>query len=99
MGSDVHGVLLVDKPSGPTSFDIVAQARRAFGTRAVGHAGTLDPMATGLLLLLFGEATKLSAVLTGAEKTYVAEVSFGTATDTLDALGVVTARSSAEVHL
>jgi tRNA pseudouridine55 synthase len=84
------GLLVVNKPRGPTSHDIVAQARRRFATRAVGHAGTLDPMATGVLVLLFGEALKLSGYLTRDEKTYVAVVRFGTATDTLDAEGRVT---------
>jgi tRNA pseudouridine55 synthase len=84
------GLLIVDKPRGPTSHDIVAQARRRFSTRRIGHAGTLDPMATGVLVLLFGEALKLSAYLTLDEKTYVAKVSFGRATDTLDADGSVT---------
>jgi tRNA pseudouridine55 synthase len=84
------GLLVVDKPKGPTSHDIVARARRVFGTRNVGHAGTLDPMATGVLVLLFGEALKLSAYITRDAKTYVAEVRFGTATDTLDADGKVT---------
>lgn len=86
---NVHGVLVVDKPRGPTSHDVVAAARRHFGTRRVGHAGTLDPMATGVLVLLFGEATKLSAHLTRDRKRYVARVAFGTSTDTLDAEGTV----------
>ena len=84
------GVLVVDKPGKATSHDIVAQARRVFGTREVGHAGTLDPMATGVLLLLFGEATKLSGFLTRDRKRYRATVSFGRATDTLDADGQTT---------
>ena len=84
------GVLVVDKPGKATSHDIVAQARRIFGTRDVGHAGTLDPMATGVLLLLFGEATKLSGFLTRDRKRYRATVSFGRATDTLDADGRTT---------
>jgi len=84
------GLLVVDKPRGPTSHDIVAEARRRFGVRGIGHAGTLDPMATGVLVLLFGEARKLSSYLTLDEKTYVAEVSFGAATDTFDAEGTVT---------
>jgi tRNA pseudouridine55 synthase len=84
------GLLVVNKPRGPTSHDIVAEARRRFATRAVGHAGTLDPMATGVLILLFGEALKLSGYLTRDEKTYLAVVRFGTATDTLDAEGRVT---------
>ena len=84
------GLLIVDKPKGPTSHDVVAQARRLFSTRSVGHAGTLDPMATGVLVVLFGEALKLSAYLALDEKTYIAEIRFGTATDTLDAEGTVT---------
>ena len=84
------GVLVVDKPGKATSHDIVARARRVFGTREVGHAGTLDPMATGVLLLLFGEATKLSQFLTRDRKRYRATVCFGRATDTLDADGQTT---------
>lgn len=83
----IHGVLIVDKPSGPTSHDVVGQARRLFGTRAVGHAGTLDPMASGVLVLLVGEATKLSSYLTLDDKEYRATIAFGRSTDTLDALG------------
>jgi tRNA pseudouridine55 synthase len=89
-GIGVDGVLVADKPRGPTSHDVVAQARRQYGTRAVGHAGTLDPMATGVLVLLFGEATKLSGYLAAATKRYRATVRFGQATDTLDAAGHVT---------
>jgi len=84
------GVLVVDKPGKATSHDVVAQARRVFGTREVGHAGTLDPMATGVLLLLFGEATKLSQFLTRDRKRYRATVCLGRATDTLDADGRTT---------
>ncbi|MEO8904624.1 MAG: tRNA pseudouridine(55) synthase TruB [Polyangiaceae bacterium] len=84
------GVLVVDKPGKATSHDIVAQARRIFGTREVGHAGTLDPMATGVLLLLFGEATKLSGFLTRDSKRYRATVCLGRATDSLDADGRTT---------
>jgi tRNA pseudouridine55 synthase len=84
------GVLVVDKPGKATSHDIVAQARRIFGTREVGHAGTLDPMATGVLLLLFGEATKLSGFLTRDRKRYRATVCLGRATNTLDADGQTT---------
>jgi len=85
------GVLVVDKPGKATSHDIVAQARRIFGTREVGHAGTLDPMATGVLLLLFGEATKLSGFLTRDRKRYRATIYLGRATDSLDADGRTTA--------
>lgn len=88
----MHGVLVVDKPSGPTSHDVVARARRLYGTREVGHAGTLDPMASGVLVLMFGQACKLSAYLTALAKRYRAEVSFGSSTDSLDATGQVTER-------
>lgn len=86
------GVLLFDKPVGPTSHDLVLQARRHFRTRQIGHAGTLDPMASGLLVLLLGEATKLSSVITAAEKEYVTTVRFGMGTSSLDAQGTVTSR-------
>lgn len=83
------GLAVVDKPAGLTSHAVVSAARRVFGTRAVGHAGTLDPMATGVLLLLVEEATKLSAYLTLETKAYAAEIRFGAATDTLDADGKI----------
>lgn len=86
----VHGVLVVNKPLGPTSHDVVAQARRLFGTRRVGHAGTLDPMATGVLLILLGEGTKLAPYLTADDKSYRATVAFGRATDSGDAEGTTT---------
>ncbi len=85
----VHGILVVDKPRGPTSHDVVARVRRALGTRAVGHAGTLDPMATGVLVLAVGEGTKLVSHLTGQDKEYEATVALGAETDTLDAEGAV----------
>ena len=91
----MDGILRVDKPRGVTSFDMVAQVRRAVGERSVGHAGTLDPMATGLLVVLVGEATKLSPYLTADDKRYLATVSFGATTDSLDADGVVTATAPA----
>jgi tRNA pseudouridine55 synthase len=83
--------VVVDKARDLTSFDVVARARKHFGTRRVGHAGTLDPMATGVLLVLLGEATKLADVLSGAYKTYDAEITLGRSTDTLDATGRTTA--------
>jgi tRNA pseudouridine55 synthase len=85
--ADVHGVLVLDKTSGPTSHDAVAVARRALGTRQVGHTGTLDPMATGALVLVIGEATKLVNVLAGQSKAYRASLQLGVATTTLDAEG------------
>ena len=84
------GVLLVDKPAGLTSHDIVAIVRRLGGQRRVGHAGTLDPFATGLLVLLLGRATRLLPYLAGEPKVYDAVVAFGHETDTDDATGVAT---------
>ena len=83
------GILVVDKAAGVTSFDAVALARRALGVRRVGHAGTLDPPATGVLPLLIGEATKLTPYLMDHEKEYVATVRFGVTTDTQDLSGRV----------
>jgi tRNA pseudouridine55 synthase len=84
----MHGALLVDKPSGPTSHDIVAVARRALKTPRVGHTGTLDPLATGLLVLLIGQATRLSQFLVTDEKEYVADIRLGLATATYDSQGL-----------
>lgn len=81
------GVAIIDKPRGLTSHTVVAQARRLFGRRDIGHAGTLDPMATGVLLILVGQGCKLSSYLTLDSKRYAAEVCFGRSTDTLDADG------------
>ena len=83
----MNGALLVDKPVGPTSHDVVARARRALGERSIGHTGTLDPLASGLLLLLTGRATRLASLLAGALKTYDATVRLGFSTDTFDAAG------------
>jgi tRNA pseudouridine55 synthase len=85
----MRGVLIVDKAEGPSSHDVVRVARRAFGTRAVGHAGTLDPMASGVLVLGLGEGTKLLAHLSGVDKIYTATLQLGAETDTLDARGQV----------
>lgn len=89
MGPTVEGLLLVDKPSGMTSHDVVDVERRALGTRKVGHAGTLDPMATGLLVLGVGRATRLLRYLGDLPKTYVGTGRLGEETDTLDAEGEV----------
>jgi tRNA pseudouridine55 synthase len=83
------GVLAVDKPAGPTSHDVVALARRALKTKKVGHTGTLDPFASGLMLLCVGPATRLSPYLTHLDKRYRAEAVLGVATDTLDREGAV----------
>jgi tRNA pseudouridine55 synthase len=83
----MNGVLVVDKPSGPTSHDVVGRVRRAIGTRRVGHTGTLDPLATGVLPLVVGRATRLAQFLSADDKEYLADVRFGVATTTYDALG------------
>lgn len=89
------GILLVDKPGGVTSHDIVARARRALNTRKIGHAGTLDPMATGLLVLGVGHATRLLTYVVGLDKTYEATIRLGVTTDSDDADGAETARADA----
>lgn len=89
------GLLLVDKPSGPTSHDIVAQIRRRFRIEKVGHGGTLDPMATGLLVILLGKGTKISERVMGHDKTYEATLRLGIETDSQDADGQVVAEKDA----
>lgn len=84
------GVLVVDKPAGPTSHDVVARARRALGERRIGHTGTLDPFATGVLPLVVGKATRLARFLSGREKTYEAVVRLGLDTDSHDLTGLAT---------
>nr|NLI50029.1 tRNA pseudouridine(55) synthase TruB [Propionibacterium sp.] len=91
----VSGFLVVDKPAGITSHQVVARARRALGTKKIGHAGTLDPMATGLLLLGVGAGTRLLGHLALADKTYEATIRLGVATVTDDAEGAVTAAPGA----
>src|SRR5512134_2712401 len=83
----VHGLAVVDKPAGVTSHDVVNQLRRRFGERQVGHAGTLDPDATGVLLVGVGKVTRLLRFLTALGKTYTGEIVLGTSTSTLDAGG------------
>jgi len=90
-----EGLLLVDKPGGLTSHDVVARVRRLAGTRKVGHAGTLDPMATGLLVLGIGRATRLLTYLVGADKCYEATIRLGQQTSTDDAEGEVTSSTAA----
>lgn len=90
--ADPSGVLVVDKERGPTSHDIVARVRKRLKTREVGHAGTLDPMATGVLVVAVGQATKLVPYLTADDKAYEATILLGVETDTLDAEGKETAR-------
>ena len=95
----VDGVLLLDKPIGMTSNDALQKARRLFSAAKGGHTGTLDPLASGLLPLCFGEATKFSADLLDADKTYEAELKLGVTTDSGDAEGLVTATAAVNVAL
>lgn len=81
------GLVVIDKPSGPTSHDLVARVRRATGIRRVGHAGTLDPLATGVVVVGIGRATRLLRYVQESHKEYVAEIRFGISTDSLDADG------------
>ncbi|MGQ0520050.1 MAG: tRNA pseudouridine(55) synthase TruB [Actinomycetota bacterium] len=90
--SGIDGVVVVDKPAGWTSHDAVARCRRLFGQRRVGHAGTLDPDATGVLVVGLGRATRLLRFVTDLPKSYVGEVVLGVATSTLDAAGDETGR-------
>lgn len=91
----LDGILPVDKPAGPTSHDIVATARRALGMRRIGHTGTLDPFASGLLLLCLGPSTRLAEYLTLLPKQYLATFRLGVVTDTDDSEGEVVSRSDA----
>jgi tRNA pseudouridine55 synthase len=85
----VNGVLVIDKPAGPTSHDVVARARRALGERRIGHTGTLDPAASGVLPLVVGRATRLARFLSASDKSYDAVIRLGLSTDTGDAQGIV----------
>lgn len=89
----MDGVLVIDKPQGLTSHDVVAAARRALREKRIGHTGTLDPMATGVLPLACGRATRLVRFLTASDKDYEAVIAFGFTTDTLDVTGSETSRS------
>ena len=91
-GVVIDGILNVDKPKGKTSFDIVAIIRRLSGERRVGHGGTLDPEATGVLPVFLGQGTRLVEFLAEAKKTYRAEIELGISTDTYDAAGSITKR-------
>ena len=93
MSEAAHGLLLVDKPGGLTSHDVVDVCRRAYGERSVGHLGTLDPFATGLLVLLFGRATRLATFIATDPKVYEATIRFGSETETDDRTGAA-ARSA-----
>jgi tRNA pseudouridine55 synthase len=86
----MDGVLVIDKPAGPTSHDVVSRIRKVLKEKKVGHTGTLDPTATGVLPLVLGSATKVARYLTGGDKTYRATLRLGISTDTLDAAGEIT---------
>lgn len=90
----MEGLLLVDKPAGMTSHDVVLLVRRAYGERSIGHLGTLDPFATGLLVLLLGRSTRLATFIETEPKVYEATIRFGTETDTDDCTGTVIRESA-----
>ena len=92
----LHGFLIIDKPAGWTSHDVVARVRKLTGQRSVGHTGTLDPAATGVLPLALGNATKVLSVIGDSSKTYRAEITFAIETDTFDADGAVVAQQSTD---
>ncbi|MFH1012252.1 MAG: tRNA pseudouridine(55) synthase TruB [Candidatus Peregrinibacteria bacterium] len=86
----MNGILIINKPKGWTSFDVVAKTRGLLNVKKVGHTGTLDPMATGVLVLCIGRATKLASRITGMDKEYLAEITFGATSTTDDAEGDIT---------
>src|SRR5437762_13935687 len=94
----MDGVLIIDKPADMTSHDVVALVRKTIGERRVGHTGTLDPFATGVLVVLVGRATRLAKFLSGAEKEYEAVIRLGYATDTGDITGARVPNSANETH-
>ena len=87
--STAHGLVLIDKPAGLTSHDVVYKLRGHFGEKRIGHAGTLDPMATGVLVMLIGKATRISQYLMSVDKVYEGEATLGVVTDSQDAEGEV----------
>ncbi|MDI6799279.1 MAG: tRNA pseudouridine(55) synthase TruB [Actinomycetota bacterium] len=89
----MNGILLIDKPKGITSHDLVAQVKKLLKAKKAGHTGTLDPDATGLMIILVGKATRLAKFFEGDSKTYLAEMTIGISTDTLDASGKVLSKS------
>jgi tRNA pseudouridine55 synthase len=95
MSAPPEGLLLIDKPAGMTSHDVVQLVRRVYGERSIGHLGTLDPFATGLLILLLGKSTRLANFIETEPKTYEATIKFGAETDTDDSTGVVTQSADA----
>src|SRR5688572_2649036 len=95
----MNGILIIDKPAGLTSHDVVARVRRILGTRRIGHTGTLDPFATGVLVLLVGKATRLAQFLDNDEKEYEATIQFGYETDTGDKTGTAKENSGPTTDL
>lgn len=93
----MQGIALIDKPQGWTSFDVVAALRRSLGVKKIGHSGTLDPMATGVLPVFVGRATRLIDLLPVTDKRYRATIRFGLTTDTLDVTGTVLSQSPAHI--
>ena len=89
MKEEINGVLFINKPKGITSFDVVREIKKIFGIKRVGHTGTLDPLATGVMLVCLGKATKIVELLTALDKEYIADVKLGIKTDTLDITGEV----------
>src|SRR5260221_14759338 len=93
MNDAVSGVLLLDKPSGPSSTSVLQRSKRLLGAKRAGHTGTLDPLASGLLVIALGEATKFSGGILDADKSYRAQVKLGERTETGDAGGPVVSRA------
>src|SRR5512132_4473272 len=91
----MDGVIVIDKPEGLTSHDVVVAARRLLGEKRIGHTGTLDPLATGVLPLVCGRATRLVRFLSASDKEYEATIRFGLTTDTYDITGEETSRTGA----
>src|SRR6059058_4597075 len=89
----MNGVLVIDKPAGPTSFDVVRRVRSLLRVKKAGHTGTLDPLATGVLPICLGEATKVAGFITEGDKAYDAVIRLGAETDTQDAAGKVVAEA------
>jgi len=92
----INGILVIDKPKGWTSFDVVAKIRGKLQVKKVGHTGTLDPMATGVLVLCLGKATKLAQTMTGYDKEYIGEITFGSTSNTDDAEGILVENKDAK---
>jgi tRNA pseudouridine55 synthase len=97
MQNQLHGVIPVKKPAGPSSYDIIRTIKKKINIKKVGHAGTLDPFAEGLLLILLGEATKLQSYFMFSEKTYIAELSLGAETDSCDNTGNIIATGNPDI--